>query len=262
LLNQQKADGHWARVWNPRTGDELGDDGWVGDQAWMALAMSIYARRTHINEAAASAENCSSWLAQQIDATGRVVASTEGNVDVWWAMISTSKYAEAEKIAGYLLNPTTVWDTDLQYWWRGDNDPEKAMDTATWLSFFARHPLINQSEMGKQALSFVSKTLSTNSEDGSICGLDGMGPVGIWNEGMAQYVSAGGIGAQTVLNTLLAQQNSDGSMPASTGNWTSDMYGWLTTWRGLAPTAWLYFALTEPPFPIHKVYLPLIQKNS
>jgi len=116
--------------------------------------------------------------------------------------------------------------------------------------------------MGKQALSFVSKTLSTNSEDGSICGLDGMGPVGIWNEGMAQYVSAGGIGAQTVLNTLLAQQNSDGSMPASTGNWTSDMYGWLTTWRGLAPTAWLYFALTEPPFPIHKVYLPLIQKNS
>ena len=32
LISKQKGDGHWARGWNPRTGAELADDGWVGDQ--------------------------------------------------------------------------------------------------------------------------------------------------------------------------------------------------------------------------------------
>ena len=258
ITGRQQTDGHWARAWNPATGEELVDDGWVGDQAWWVLALAFYAQKSGRATAADSAQLGAGWLAAQIDATGKVVGSTEGNVDVWWAMIATDRMADAEKIKHYLLDEDTVWDAELQYWWRGFNDPEKAMDTATWLSAFVRHPLVNQPERGKAALSFVRRTLVTDSEDGSLCGLDGMGPVSIWNEGMAQYVAAGGAGAQAFLEVLLAQQNPDGSMPSSTANWASDAYGWLTTWRGLAPTAWLVFAITGAPFPMHHVYLPFV----
>jgi hypothetical protein len=62
-------------------------------------------------------------------------------------------------------------------------------------------------------------------------------------------VAAGGEDAATFLDVLLAQQNSDGSMSASPDNWTTDTYGWLSHWRGLAATAWLYFAIKGQPFP-------------
>ena len=52
----QKPDGHWARVWSPRTGAELADDRWVGDQAWMVIALAQYASRAGSANAAAAAE--------------------------------------------------------------------------------------------------------------------------------------------------------------------------------------------------------------
>ena len=261
LTSHQKSDGHWARAWNPRTGDELADDGWVGDQAWWMMALSIYAGKSGDSSALASAQLGAAWLAPQIDAMGKVAGSTEGNVDAWWAMIATARFADADRIKAYLLGEDTVWDPDLRYWWRGYNDPVIAMDTAAWLSFFARHSRVNQPEWGRDALSFVRKTLLTRSEDGALCGFDGMGPVSIWNEGTAQYVAAGGEDAQTFLDMLISQQRPDGSMPGSTENWSSDTFSWLTTWSGLAPTAWLYFALTGAPFPSPAVIsLPLITK--
>ena len=85
-----------------------------------------------------------------------------------------------------------------------------------------------------------------------------MGPASIWNEGTAQYVSAGGEDAQAFLDMLLAQQHSDGSMPGSTEDWPANAFGWLTTWSGLAPTSWLYFALTGAPFPSGgAIFLPI-----
>ena len=262
LTSQQKGDGHWARGWNPRSGAELGDDGWVGDQAWWVMALAIYSKKCGDFAAMDSAQLGADWLASQIDAMGKVVASTEGNVDVWWALVATSRFADADKIKNYLLSETTAWDADLQYWWRGFNDPVIAMDAATWLSAFARHPLVNLPGRGRAALSFVRRTLITTSQDGSLCSFDGMGPVSIWFEGTAQYVAAGGQDAQTFLDMLISQQNPDGSMPGSPENWSSDAFGWLTTWRGLAPTAWLYFAITGMPFPSPPIFLPIILKNS
>ncbi len=262
LIRQQKSDGHWSRTWNPRTGAELLDDRWVGDQAWWVMALAGYANKFGDPSAMDSAQRGADWLVSQIDPMGKVVASTEGNVDVWWALLATSRLADAEKIKAYLLNATTVWDPNLRYWWRGFNDPVIAMDAATWLSAFARHPSVNQPERGQAALSFVRKTLLTRSQDGSLCGFDGMGPVSIWFEGTAQYVAAGGEDAQTFLEMLISQQNPDGSMPGSTENWSSDAFGWLTTWRGLAPTAWLYFAITGLPFPTPATFLPFILRDA
>ncbi|MCX7114121.1 MAG: hypothetical protein NTX45_29435 [Proteobacteria bacterium] len=241
----QKSDGHWARGWNPHTGEELSDNGWVGDQAWWVMALSSYAARSGDIAANTSAQKGSAWLAAQIDASGKVVPSTEGNVDVWWAMIATKRFADADRIQGYLLN--TVWDTNLHYWWQGFNDPNIAMDAATWLSAFSRHSRVNQPQMGLAALSFVRRTLVTGSDDDTLCGLDGTGPVSIWNEGTAQYVAAGGADGKAFLDNLILQQKPDGSMPGSPDNWATPL-GWLTPWSGLAPTSWLYFAVKGSPF--------------
>ncbi|MDZ7292488.1 MAG: T9SS type A sorting domain-containing protein [candidate division KSB1 bacterium] len=249
LTSAQKADGHWARTWRSETGQVLADDQWVGDQAWWIMALMEYATKSGDMTTHASAQKGADWLIPQIDPNGKVVPSTEGTVDVWWAMIATRRFNEADKIQNYLL--TQVWDADLKYWWRGFGgypDPFIAVDCATWVGEFAKSPRVNKPEMARAALSFVRRTLVTTDDSGTRCGFDGMGPVSIWCEGTAQYVSAGGEEAQKFLDMLLSLQRDDGGMPGSPDNWSSDCFGWLTSWTGLAPTAWLYFALTQPPF--------------
>lgn len=248
LVRSQKDDGYWARTWNPETGEELVDDRWVGDQAWCVMALFTYCYKSGDVIAHASAQRGARWLASQIDSSGKATLSTEGNVDAWWALMTASRFSDADKIRDYLLG--TVWDADLKYWWRGYKDPVVAMDTATWLSFFARHPMVNEPEKAKAALSFVGRTLATRSDDGLLCGFDGMGPISVWNEGTAQYVTAGGPGAQEFLDMLLSQQRTDGSMPGSPDNHSTDTFGWMSDWSGLAPTAWLYFAIKGHPFPL------------
>jgi len=251
LVAHQKADGHWARAWAPVTANELADDGWIGDQAWCATALSEYAYRSGNVPARGAASRAAAWLAAKIDSDGGIQGfpSTEGTVDTWWALVATARFADAQRIERYLLDASTVWDAEAGYWWRGARDPLVAIDCATWLSAFARHPLVGEPGRGASALSFVHRTLITTSDDGSLCGLDGQGPVSIWNEGTAQYVAAGGPDSAVFLDTLLSQQSADGSMPGSPDNWSTDAFGWLTPWHGLAPTAWLYFAIRGAPFP-------------
>jgi hypothetical protein len=259
LRTVQKPDNHWPRAWNPATGQELVDDGWVGDQAWWTMALMEYARKSGDATAYASAQKGADWLAAKIEPIGKVVPSTEGTVDTWWAMIATKRYEQADKIQNYLL--AKVWDADLKYWWRGAGDPFIAMDCATWVGAFAKSPRVNKPEMALAALSLVRRTLVTTDDGGARCGFDGMGPVSVWCEGTAQYISAGGENAQGFLDMLLSLQRADGGMPGSPNNWASDCYGWLSDWTGLAPTAWLYFALTQSPFPIDLATSIVGEKN-
>ena len=119
ITGKQKADGHWARGWNSRTGQELVDDGWVGDQSWWVMALSCHARKSGASSAMDSAQLGAAWLAARIDALGKVASSTEGNVDAWWAMISTGRLTDAERIKNYLLSADTVWNSRLRYWRAG-----------------------------------------------------------------------------------------------------------------------------------------------
>lgn len=247
LAGRQEADGRWPRGWNPVTGEIISEDDWIGDQAWCVVALSGYSRRSGRDAAMAAARRGAERLAARIDASGKLTASTEGNADAWWAMVATCRLGDAAKIRAHL---DTVWDPDLRYWWRGEADPVIAMDAATWLSALARHPLVGEPEKGLAALGFVRRALAAGSLDGVLCGFDGMGPVAIWNEGTAQYVAAGGEEAGRFLDSLLAQQRPDGSMPGSPESRESDAFGWLTPWSGLAPTAWLCFAVRGLPFPL------------
>lgn len=248
LVAHQLPGGNWPTGWDGRTGEVAAGPGGVGNDCYVAMGLVTYANKSGDLAARRAAERCGDWLAGQIDGLGRLIPSTEGNVDSWWAMAALGRWEEAGRIQHYLLN--TVWDADLRYWWRGygeSPDPVIAMDCATWVGEFAKSPRVNRPDMAKAALSFVRRTLMTTDHNYARCGLDGMGPIGLWCEGMAQYVSAGGEGAQAMLDTLLSLQYPDGGMPGSTED-RSGCFGWLTTMTGLAPTCWLYFAQTGSPF--------------
>jgi hypothetical protein len=179
-------------TWNPVTGQELTDDQWVGDQAWWIMALMEYARKSGDATAFASAQKGADWLAAKIDPAGRVVPSTEGTVDTWWAMIATNRFELADKIQNYLL--AQVWDGELKYWWRGrseNSDPFIAMDCATWVGEFAKSPRVNKPEMALAALSFVRRALVTTDDNGSRCGFDGMGPVSVCAKERAIYFAGG-----------------------------------------------------------------------
>jgi len=252
ITSRQKTDGHWPRAWNPVSGVQIVDDLWVGDQAWWVIAAVQYVAKSQDMITSTSVQRGADWLAVRISANGALVPSTEGNVDTWWAMIATERFVEASKIQTYLLNK--VWDLDLQYWWRGlynDSipDPFVAMDCASWISEFAKNSYVQKPELSKAALSFVHRTLLTSDSSESRCGFDGMGPVSIWCEGTAQYIVAGGEDSQQFLDMLLTLQRLDGGMPGSLDNLGGNAFGWLSNWTGLSSTAWLYFALSESPFP-------------
>ena len=251
ITSKQKPDGHWPRAWYADTGTELVDDLWVGDQAWWVIAVAQYVAKSQDLITDASMQRGADWLALRIGTNGALVPSTEGNVDTWWAMISTKRFVEANKIQIYLLNK--VWDADLQYWWRGlynDSIPDAfvAMDCATFVGEFAKSSYIQLPQLSLAAISFVHRALMTSDSTGTLCGFDGMGPVSIWCEGTAQYIVAGGEDSQEFLDMLLSLQRSDGGMPGSVDSTGGNAFGWLSNWTGLSSTAWLYFALTESPF--------------
>jgi len=136
ISDQQMEDGHWPRGWNPETGVRINDSEWVGDQAWMTFALQKYRLKSGNDSVEPIINDAAEWLKKKINmSTGKVVDSTEGNVDVWWAMTATGNIEEAERIEEYLLS---IWDHDLKYWPRGSNDPFVAIDCQTWLSHFAR----------------------------------------------------------------------------------------------------------------------------
>ena len=112
IFDQQMEDGHWPRGWNPDTGDILSYNEWVGDQAWMTFALQTYRLKSGNDSVEPIINNATEWLKKKINmSTGKVVNSTEGNVDVWWAMIATGNIKEAERIEGYILS---IWDGDLK----------------------------------------------------------------------------------------------------------------------------------------------------
>lgn len=248
LVVHQLPSGNWPFAWDARTGQLTAPPLGVGGDAYVTMALVTYANKVGDRTAWDAAEACGQWLADQIDRLGRLVPSTENNVDAWWALAALGRWRDADRIQDYLLH--TVWDQDLKYWWRGyaeSPDPFIALDCATWVGEFAKSPRVDRPDMAKAALSFVRRTLMTTDDSYTYCGLDNMGPIGLWCEGMGQYIAAGGESSDDLLNTLLAIQQPNGGIPSSTEDRLT-CFGWLSTMTGLAPTSWFYFAQTRSPF--------------
>ncbi len=225
--------------------------------AWTVYALARYARGGGDPDALTHAISGSTWLRgrQAQYADGRVHTSTEATLDAWWAFRAAGFYTEANRAKAYLLD--VAWRADQGRWNRGAGDPIIVLDAQTWGASFAK--AAGQPARGLAALSFAEYTLGTTDFSGLVRGLDGAGPFSVWNEGTAQYVVAGGRGAQDYLNELRRQQRTDGAMPGSPDDFSGGDV-WLTRWHGVAPTAWLYFAETGGPFALD-TYLPIVLKN-
>jgi hypothetical protein len=262
LASLQNTDGSWYDGYYVASGSPLTINKWEGSVAWLVYALTRYVANGGSPSYMTNAISGATWLkSRQMDfADGRVHTSTEATLDAWWAFQATGFEDEAEKVKRYLLEE--VWREDQKRWNRGYQDPVIVLDTQTWGASFAK--AVCEPAPGLAALSFAEYTLSTTSFSGAIRGLDGAGPFSVWNEGTAQYVVAGGPGAQCYLNELRRQQRGDGAMPGSPDSFRGDDV-WLTRWHGIAPTAWLYFAETGGPFAptaACHIYLPVVIKNN
>lgn len=261
LADLQNPDGSWYEGYEVDSAAPLTSNKWEGSVAWLVYALTRYVAAGGEAAYMTNAHSGAAWLKsrQMQFSDGRVHASTEATLDSWWAFQSTGFQDEANQVKRYLLQE--VWREDQQRWERGYQDPIIVLDVQTWGASFAK--AVCNPGRGLAALSFAEYTLGTTSFDGTIRGLDGAGPFSVWNEGTAQYVAAGGPGAQGYLDELRRQQRYDGAMPGSPDNFRGGDV-WLSRWHGIAPTAWLYFAETGGPFanPVPcATYLPVISKK-
>jgi hypothetical protein len=256
LVTEQNGDGSWYRVRDCDSGAALSAQLWEGDIAWAVFALSRYLALggTH-PQAAAVRDSGADWLASRLSPGDGclVIDHTEATIDAWWALFSAGFTVQADGLRSCLL--TYYWDAAAGRFkgGRGSDpaDPQAAwvpyLDNQTWGAPFLRE--IGQRTDALRALSYAREVLRLPAQGGQIFAFDGQGgPWSVWNEGTSQYAAAGGPGAGEVVRETLAQQREDGAMPSSPDDFNGAGV-WTARWHGLAPTAWLYFALTGEPFP-------------
>ena len=266
LAQAQNADGSWFKSYDCQ--DTHGSacvhcHKWEGDIAWAVYALSRYLALggTH-PQARPTMENGAAWLATRLAPDGcLVIDHTEGTIDAWWALQAAGPdyRDEAERLKHCLL--TFYWDDTLGRFKGGRNWWQPYLDNQTWGSAFLR--AIKREQDARRGLSYAYQVLRLPAQGGQVFSFDGQGgPWSVWNEGTGQYVAVGGDGADDFLLELLAQQRHDGAMPGSPDDFNGGGV-WTTRWHGVAPTAWLYFAL-NPGEPFHGTawaWLPLVVRN-
>jgi len=224
---------------------------WEGDIAWAVYALRRYLDLGGTHQQARTALlKGANWLATLVNpADGCLVPShehTEATIDMWWAFqaAGNNHANNAERIKNCLL--TQYWDNSMGRIKGGRNWWKPYLDNQTWGAAFLK--AIDEPEKARRALSYARDVLRLPAQGGQLFGFDGeSGPWSVWNEGTAQYISVGGNGARDLLRELLAQQRPNGAMPGSPDNFSGDGV-WTTRWHGVAPTAWLYNALSGEPF--------------
>ncbi|MCB8944220.1 MAG: hypothetical protein H6658_10740 [Ardenticatenaceae bacterium] len=262
----QNLDGSWFKAYdcavNPPT-DISGQNRWEGDVAWAVYALNRYLALGGSHPQAEVIRNkAADWLVSRIDTADGclVIDHTEGTIDAWWALQGSGPaYREAaDGLRKCLL--TYYWDEAVGRFKGGRDWQQPYLDNQTWGAAFLQG--ICQPKQGLRALSYARATLVVPAQGGQGYGLDGQaGPWSVWHEGMGQYVALGGEGARDLLWDLFAQQEADGSMPASFDVFSGGGV-WTAQWHGVAPTAWFIFALNDLPFTAQGClgYLPFLQK--
>lgn len=265
LAEAQNDDGSWFKSYDCGKSDLpcVHCSKWEGDIAWAIYALSRYLALggTH-PQAGTTMDDGVAWLTTRLDTDGcLVIDHTEGTIDAWWALQAAGlDYRdEADQLKNCLL--TYYWD-DMMGRFKGGKDWwQPYLDNQTWGGAFLR--AVCQEGDARRALSYAYEVLRLPAQGGQLFGSDGQGgPWSVWNEGTGQYVTVGGGGADDFVHELLAQQRSDGAMPGSPDDFAGGGV-WTTRWHGVAPTAWLYFALNpDEPFPSRGcVRLPLILRE-
>lgn len=243
LHTLQNDDGSWYEGYHYKDSAPLNTNKWIGSIAWTVYALTRYYLKSGDPVARQNALEGAQWLASQQQPNGSLGVGTEPHLDTWWAFHTTGYQGQADKLRDYLLNE--VWDSAMGRFKAEANNHEIFLDNQTWGASFLR--AVGHDADALRALSYAQWTLSTNSSDGTLCGFDGAGPFSVWNEGTLQYVAAGGENSQAFWNYAASQQDANGGLLNSPDNFGGYIV-WLSKWRGIAPTAWFYFAGTGEPF--------------
>jgi hypothetical protein len=266
LAETQNEDGSWYKSRNCETLAALDSNKWEGDIAWAIYALNRYLVLGGRHPAAYSTlQRGATWLASRTAADGCLtIDHTEGTIDAWWAFQAAGKdfASYAEGIKTCLLS--RYWDEAMGRFKGGMNWQQPYLDNQTWGAAFLK--AVNEPLKARRALSYAWQALRLPGQGGQLFGFDGQaGTWSVWNEGSGQYSALGGEGASVILNELLAQQETDGSLPSSPDAFSGGGV-WTTGWHGVAPTAWLYNALNDEPFHPgrafqYSIYLPEILKR-
>jgi hypothetical protein len=254
LIHLQNPDGSWYEGYNYVNDVPLSNLKPLGAIAWIIYGITYYYWCTSDTSARNSAVKGANWLAAlqrengslpTLETSPETDAPTETNLDGWWAFHCTGLESNALKLKDFLLE--SVWDNKTGRFKSGPNHYHIFLDNQTWGASFLE--AIDSSEYARRALSYASHNLVTQSYsiNDTICGFDGAGPFSIWNEGTLQYIAAGGENSQYYWDAIIKQQAQDGGLPGSPDSLSAYIV-WLTKWRGIAPTSWLYFAGTGGPF--------------
>ena len=251
LLAVQNGNGSWFKSNHCLSLAPVDATEWEGDIAWAIFALDRYVDLGgSLSALAAAARDAAlGWLGTRLDPDDGclVIDHTEGSIDAFWAL-ATAGPALACRAAGVrdcLLRD--YWDPVLgrikggRDWW------QSYLDNQSWGSAMLR--AVGRAADALAAQSYVPQTLTVTAQGGQLVGFDGQGgPWSLWNEGVGQYAAVGGAGAAELVEELLAQQRLDGAMPGAPDDFAGGGV-WTSRWHGVAPTAWLYLALTGGPLP-------------
>ena len=222
----------------------------AGNIAWAVMALDLYrdllapSPRWPVDDAIAMAAN---WLESKLDehkaarhAAGAAVEDTSGNISTFFALVAAERFSRAAEVRKYLLE--TAWKADEQRFWMGAQDPGLAIDViGNWGAAFLR--AVGEHEKALAGLGLAAGVFPARSFDDRHGGLgDIAGPWQPTVESTAQYLAAGGAGSHYLLPELLAYEN-DGTFPGSPDDFSGGTAR-NTMWRGIAPAAWVYLAVS------------------
>jgi hypothetical protein len=257
LLGLQNGDKSWYAGYHYLTDVPINTEKPIGANAWMVYALMQYSMKSGNSTAGQAARDGAAWLASLQQPNGNLGSGTEANLDGWWAFHITGRRTEADRLRDFLLNQ--VWDSQMGRFKSDPNEYHIFLDNQTWGAAFLR--AVGREADARRALSYARRTLNVTSRGtpfGDVCGFDGAGPFGVWNEGTSQYIAMRGENSQFYWGEMLRQQAQDGGVPGTPlANEFSAYIVWLTPMHGVAPTAWLYFAATGGPFFTGLMFYPL-----
>ncbi len=251
LYDLQDSRGWWYAGYNYSTEEPLTEERPVGAIAWAVYALQHYASIAGDSIASQAASKGATWLASLQRPNGSMPAlpgeqrsPTEPNLDAWWAFQSAGLQEQADKLEHFLMQE--VWDTSLGRFKADTANYQLFLDNQTWGACFLR--AVGREKESRQALSYARHTLTTHHTfEKRHCGLDGAGPFGVWNEGTLQYVVARGENSAFYLDAMNRMWDKDMGLAGALVDFNGYVV-WLTTSKGIAPAAWLFFANHGGPF--------------
>lgn len=205
--------GGFHQFWNAKTGAVYPDtDRWIGDNAWLLIALNYYQRRVDRHDYSAMRTGIAKWLISLQDADGGVLSgftktgpmthkSTEGNLDCYAALVD---YPENRaKVLGWLR--TKMWVEQENSFRMGSTVAQPALDGISWgVAALGREYSI-MLPVAEERFARVDKAEGSGNEVAGFA--DFVGKKRVWLEGTGQMAVAYNVAgdrdkAQNVLRQL------------------------------------------------------------